>query len=436
MSRILFVTSRIPYPPTEGHQLRSWHLLRAAARRHQVDLLTLQRAQDPETPDPVLTSLVDSFHAVRLPTLGNPPSTLRMAGRWLRERQPLLVARYVSGELRDSFRERIGRADLVHIDILPLAGLMPQVPAEIPVVLNEHNVESLLLQGRAKVEASSWRQMLLTQQVPALTRFERTACCAADRVLACSAQDGERLRELAPDAEIRVVPNGVDLEYFQPAMDIEQRSNSLVFVGQMSWFPNRDGISDFLATAFPRLLQSHPARLRVIGKHDGLAVPEALQHAVEFTGFVHDLRPMVHESAVYVVPLRCGSGTRLKLLEAMAMGKAIVSTRIGAEGIDLVDGENALLADDADSLVAAIIRLFDDPAMRARLGAAARRTAERHYGWQAIGDRLLATYDELLPSEARARRRRAEARTPLPPSRPPLRPQPAPGMTAMRSAPR
>lgn len=415
MSRILFVTSRVPYPPTEGHQLRSWHLLRAAARRHQVDLLTLQREQDPPFPDPALADLVHSYHSVHLPTLGHAPEALRMAGRWLRERQPLLVARYVSGELRDSFRERLPSADLVHIDMLPLAGLMPQVPAEIPVVLNEHNVESLLLQSRAKVEQSSWRQAVLQQQVPALTRFERTACSAADRVLVCSDPDAERLRELAPAAEIRVVPNGVDLEFFSPGARGVEDDRTLVFVGQMSWFPNRDGIVDFMADAFPRLVETHAARLRVIGRHDDVAIPPAIAGNVEFTGFVDDLRPLVREAAVYVVPLRCGSGTRLKVLEAMAMGKAIVSTPIGAEGIELRDGENALLADDPRDFAAAVRRLLDDPGLRRRLGSAARRTAERLYGWDAIGERLLSTYDELLPAAGRRSALRPRATTPSAP---------------------
>ncbi len=421
MPRILYVTSRLPYPPREGHQLRSWHLLRAAASRYSIDLLSLQRPQDPEVPDRTLTDLVDSFHAVRLPTLSSPPAALAMAGRWLRDRQPLLVARYVSGELRESFRERLEHADLVHIDILPLAGLMPLVPSRTPIVLNEHNVESRLLRSRARIEARSWHQALMQQQIPVLTRFERSACHAADRVLACSQPDAERLRELAPEADVRVVPNGVDLDYFYGPNPQAEGDRTLVFVGQMSWFPNRDGVENFLQQALPRILEREPAsRLRVIGRHDGLQVPAALHNAVKFTGFVNDIRPLVHEAAVYVLPLRAGSGTRLKLLEAMAMGKAIVSTTIGAEGIDLRDGENGLLADDPDSFASAVCRLMADRNLRQRLGSAARRTAEQQYGWTAIGRRLLDVYDELLPSGWRAHQSSGRA-TPAPASRLPHR---------------
>jgi polysaccharide biosynthesis protein PslH len=396
-SRILFVTSRIPYPPREGHQLRSWHLLRAAARDHRVDLLSLQREDDPSVPDEALTDILASFHAVRLPALSNPPAALAAAGRWMRRRQPLLVARYVSSELCESLRERVPLAGLVHLDILPLAGLLPLVPPHLPVVLNEHNVESALLQSRAEIETRSWRRVLLRQQVAALTAFERNACSQVDRVLSCSATDAERLRELAPAADVRVVPNGVDLQYFDgPAAALED-DRSLVFVGQMGWFPNRDGILDFIANTLPLIRRQQPeARLQVIGRHDGTTIDPAQADAVEFTGFIDDLRPRLRQAAVYVVPLRAGSGTRLKLLEAMAMGKAIVSTRIGAEGIDLVDGQSALLADTPQAFASAVCRLLTDRGLRRRLGNAARKLAEREYGWQAIGNRLLAVYDELL----------------------------------------
>jgi polysaccharide biosynthesis protein PslH len=397
MSRILFVTSRIPYPPREGHQLRSWHLLRAAAARHEVELLSLQRHDDPVEPDPQLTDRLAGFHAVRLPGVTDAPAAVATAGRWLRQRQPLLVARYLSAELRDCFREHLRRADLVHLDILPLAGLMPEVPPAVPVVLNEHNVESLLLAARSETEHTPWRRVLLKQQIAALTRFERSACSVADRVLACSEIDAGRLRELAPAADVRVVPNGVDLDYFHGPAPEREDDRTLVFVGQMAWFPNRDGILDFIAHAWPILRERHPQlRLQVIGKRDGLPAGAGEADGVEFTGFVDDLRPLIRDAAVYVVPLRAGSGTRLKLLEAMALGKAIVSTRVGAEGIGLRDGHDALLADSPADFAAAVSRLLGDRALRARLGAAARRSAERSYGWEAIGDGLLGIYDELL----------------------------------------
>jgi polysaccharide biosynthesis protein PslH len=160
----------------------------------------------------------------------------------------------------------------------------------------------------------------------------------------------------------------------------------------------------FLAEILPRIRAQRTAHLTLIGRSDGLQVPAALTEAVHCSGFVDDLRPLVQRAAVFVVPLRAGSGTRLKILEAMAMGKAIVSTRIGAEGIALVDGEHALLADTPDAFAEAVVRLQCDPALRRRLGTAARELVEHEYGWECIGQRMLALYRELLSSAASRRR--------------------------------
>lgn len=396
MGRLLFVTSRLPYPPKEGHQLRSWHLLRAAASQHEVHLLSLRRPEDPLVPDPVLSATVASVHGVELKPVSDPRAALPMLARWIGAGRPLLSARYISSDVERLFAHLLAKVELVHLDILAVAGLMAQVPAHIPVVLNEHNVEHLLLSAHAQIETSSWKRALLRLRARELAAFEAAACTRATSVLACSPIDAEHLQKLAPQTPVTVIPNGVDLERYQPRATPAPDSDTLVFVGQMSWFPNRDGIEWFLADVLPLIRPQRPATLTVIGQSGGMLPPPGLEAAVEFTGFVDDLRPRVLDAAVYVVPLRAGSGTRLKLLEAMAMGKAIVSTRIGAEGIALVDGEDALLADTPQEFADAVRRLLADPGLRARLGMAARRAAERDYGWDAIGQRLLAVYEEAL----------------------------------------
>lgn len=397
MARVLFVTSRLPWPPREGHQLRSYNLLRAVAAAHDVELLSLRRPEDAERQQPGSTLPLSAVHTVPLPMPGRPRDAAGILGRALGGRQPLLVARYVPPALARAFATCVARAELVHFDMLPLAGLAPLVPAGVPIVLNEHNVESELLRRQAQVAGPRWKRLLMRQQFPPLRRFEAAACARADRVLACSAQDALRLRELAPGAVVDVVPNGVDLGMFEGPDAAAEDDASLVFVGGMGWLPNRDGIQHFLAHAFPQLLARRPARLVLVGRSDGLQVPEAVAAQVHCAGFVDDVRPEIRRAAVYVVPLRAGSGTRLKVLEAMAMGKAIVSTRIGAEGIALRDGEHALLADTPEEFAAAVERLLGDRALRLRLGVNARRLAEQEYGWDRIGQRLLGIYRDLLP---------------------------------------
>ncbi len=399
MARVLFVTSRLPFPPAEGHQLRAWHLLRAAAREHEVTLLSLRRPSEPGLPEPVPGIQLAGVHQVDLPALTSPRRIVGLALRGLLSGRNLLDLRYRTTALQQRFDQLVQQTDLVHLDILAVAGLLDRVPGAVPTVLNEHNVESLLADKRVTIERRPLQRLLLRLKHRGLERFERSACAGARRVLACSEQDAERLRMLAPGCQVDVVPNGVDLDAFRPGVPADEKGGSMVFVGHMDWFPNRDGIEYFLAEILPLLKARQNLHLEVIGRAMNLSAPIALTGRVTFSGFVDDLQARVQRAAVFVVPLRAGSGTRLKILEAMAMGKAIVSTRMGAEGIGLVDGDSAILVDSPDRFAAAIDQLLDDAALRCRLGRQARLQAEQHYGWTVIGARLLACYQSLLQEQ-------------------------------------
>ena len=399
MARVLFVTSRLPFPPTEGHQLRAWHLLRAAARDHQVTLLSLRRPEEQPLPEVLPDIHLAGIHQVDLPALTRPHRLAGMALRGLLRGQTLLDLRYRPLALQRCFDQLVSQADLVHLDILAVAGLLERVPASVPTVLNEHNVESLLADKRVAIESRPLQRLLLRLRHRGLENFERSACARANRVLACSQEDAERLLDLAPGCQVSVVPNGVDLETFRPGRSENEQDGSLVFVGHMGWFPNRDGIEYFIAEILPLLKDRKDLHLEIIGRNENPSMQAAVDGRVSFAGFVDDLQARVRRAAVFIVPLRAGSGTRLKILEAMAMGKAIVSTRIGAEGIGLVDGESACLADTPEEFAGTINRLLDDPDLRHRLGRRARQLAEQLYGWTVIGERLLATYRTLLQAQ-------------------------------------
>lgn len=401
MARVLFVTSRLPYPPTEGHQLRAWHLLRAAARDHRVTLLSLRRPDEQPLPESLPGIHLDGIHQIDLPALRSPHRLTSLALRALLPGRPLLDLHYRPPALQSRFDQLVRQADLVHLDILAVAGLLERVPDGIPTVLNEHNVESLLARKRVAMETRPLHRSLLRLRLRGLESFERSACARAGRVLACSQEDAERLLTLAPGCRVSVVPNGVDLEAFRPGRPGDEQGDTLVFVGHMGWFPNRDGIEYFIAEILPLLGERQDLHLEVIGRTQNLSVPSAMAGRVNFAGFVDDLQARVRRAAIFIVPLRAGSGTRLKILEAMAMGKAIVSTRIGAEGIGLVDGDSACLADTRHEFARAIDRLLDDPELRHNLGKRARQLAEQHYGWTVIGERLLANYQSLLQARVR-----------------------------------
>jgi glycosyltransferase involved in cell wall biosynthesis len=331
-----------------------------------------------------------------------------MLVRWLFSNQPLLDLRYRFAELERAFQRRCAHAELVQIDMLALAGLMQQAPLSAAIVLNEHDVEHRLLRSRIELEAGWSRRWLQRLQLLRLRAFEARACQDADRVLACSRVDARQLKALAPDAHTSLVPNGVDTAAFLPNHDTETVPESLVFVGQMSWFPNRDGIEHFISDILPHLDHRRDLHLDVVGRLDH-AVAAAPDERIRFHGFVEDLPAFVQRRAVFIVPLRMGSGTRLKVLEAMAMGMAIVSTRKGAEGIGLVDGRNVLLADTPADFAEAVERLLDDPGLRERLGRAAREAAVSGFSWDAVAKRLQHVYRELLAG----RRQAADAAAPI-----------------------
>lgn len=397
MARLLALTSRVPWPPHEGHQLRSYHLLDALASHHEVHLLSCLRHDDqPDASSPLRAKLA-GFETFAIPADRSRIATGMALARGSLTPTPFVAAKYAIPALRQRVMELATTCNLIHVDMLPLMANITGIAARLPVVLNAHNVEHALLSARIGVEPRPAARMFLRNQWPKLRAFEGIACARASAILACSEDDATQLRQLAPATPVHVVPNGVDLEYNRPADTAPVSPARMVFVGQMGWFPNRDGIAWFLAEIFPRILERRAdARFVLIGKHDGLALPENLRSQVELAGFVADVRRPVLDAAIYVVPLRAGSGTRLKVLEAMALGKAIVTTRVGAEGIALAHDRDALFADAANDFADAVLRLCDEPGTVARLGAAARQTAERNYGWSAIGHAMLPIYAGLL----------------------------------------
>jgi glycosyltransferase involved in cell wall biosynthesis len=396
MARILALTSRVPWPPREGHQLRSYHVLDALASRYEVHLLSCLRGDDDPAATSPLRDKLAGFEALPIPAERSRAALVRTGARAGLTRTPFVVAKYAFSALRRRVEELAGQFDLGHVDMLPLMAIIDGIDPRIPVVLNAHNVEHALLAARLDVEQRLPARAFLRNQLPKLRAFERDACRRASIVLACSEDDAAQLRQTAPNTPVQVVPNGVDLDLNRPG-SIPPKPSQMVFVGQMGWFPNRDGVEWFLAEILPRILAERPdARFVVVGKTGSLVIPEDLRANVELAGFVDDVRQPVLESAVYVAPLRAGSGTRLKVLEAMALGKAIVSTRIGAEGIELDPGRDALFADDADGFAHCVLRLMGHPEEVEALGAAARRAAELRYGWTGIGRAMLPAYAHLL----------------------------------------
>jgi glycosyltransferase involved in cell wall biosynthesis len=302
------------------------------------------------------------------------------------------------------------RPDVVEVEGIELAQYLFQAADHRAgnnrplLVFDDHNAEYVLQQRAFETDVHQPRRWVGAAysfvQWRRLRRYERRACEVADRVVAVSEVDAEVLRRLSPGLDPIVVPNGVDMEFYTTpvaplAGESGPKEEDLVFTAKMDFRPNVDAVLWFAQEVFPLIRrESSETRLWVVGKnpHPRLA-PLAGDPAVVLTGWVEDVRPYIAEAAVYIVPLRIGGGTRLKVLEAMAMGKAIVSTALGCEGFDLVPGQELVVADTPSEFAAAVLALLRDPERRARLGRAGRRLASSRYDWRVLVPRLERVYE-------------------------------------------
>ena len=403
MARILLLTPQLPYPPQQGTSLRNFHLLRALAQRHDVTLLSFaERDRAADT-----TRLAELARV--LPPIAVPERTTgqRLRGL-LTSRAPDMARRLhsaaLAAALADALRDEV--FDVVQIEGIELAWTMPLIRETAPgtrIVLDCHNAETEL-QRRAlhadRRQPRRWPAAVYSAaQVGRLARFEREALRAADAIIAVSEEDRRQLMALAEPAKpIAVIPNVVAVDDYQWAGQVPDEARfDLVFTGKMDYRPNVDGVLWFAEAIWPLVRQARPATTwAIVGQrpHTRLA---ALGDApgITLTGRVDQVQPYLAGAGVYVLPLRIGSGTRLKLIEAMAAGCAVVSTTIGAEGFALESGREAIVADTPEAFAAAVRALLDDPARRVALGERARVFAAQ-YDWQRVGPLLDEVYDELL----------------------------------------
>jgi glycosyltransferase involved in cell wall biosynthesis len=261
-------------------------------------------------------------------------------------------------------------------------------------VLDEHNIEFDIVRRTAEADVGLERKLYSAVNWRKLKREEQGAWRRFDGVTVTSARDAQMLHELNPETRVAVIPNGVDVERFVPPSAAPD-ADSLLFFGAVNYHPNFDGITHFIDHVFPKILKQRPTtKLWIVGPAPDEIIARKNQN-IEVTGFVDQVEPYIDQAAVVVVPLRIGGGTRLKIVEAMAKAKGIVSTHIGAEGIDVVHEKHALLADSDEDFAEQTLRLLRDGALARSLGAQARELAEQSYAWPSLAGRLEQFYAEL-----------------------------------------
>jgi len=401
--RILWVKIGGLWPLNMGGRLRSFHIIAELARRHRVTVLTTHGPAD--DPDGLAAALKGCERVVSIPFTipksGTPAFAAALARSWL-SRYPVDLWKCQVPALQAQVRQALAAGvDVCVADFLVAAANVPPA-GTVPTILFEHNVEYMIWKRLHEVEKRPWRRALLALEWRKLQRYEALACRRARLTLAVSEVDRALLAAGAPGADIRAIATGVDTDYFHPNGAQEDRA-ALVFTGSMDWYPNEDAILHFIETILPRVRRQLPGvTLAVVGRNPTERLRAAAAAAgVLVTGTVADVRPYIGQAAVYVVPLRIGGGTRLKIFEALAMGKAVVATTVGAEGLPVVAGEHYLRADSPDEFTGAIVDLVKDPSRRRALGEAGRRLVEQHYSWGQVGRQFERHCEEIASNHAR-----------------------------------
>jgi glycosyltransferase involved in cell wall biosynthesis len=394
---VLFVSPWFPHPPSNGARLRVHHLLRALALHHRVTLLSFADEPEVDAAAPELASLCHAVRVVAQPTFD--PHRWRSRLAWL-GRRPRSLAITHSPAMAAAITDVV-RAGC---DVIVASGIACAAYAawfaDVPAVAEEIEL-GWLFGGAAHPPTRTWRTALTRAKYRAYLRrlLPRFGACT----VVSDVEHALLAAVLGPGVPIRVVPNAVATADYPPAACVP---DTVVFTGSFRYRPNYDAMRWFVGEVWPRVVAARPAaRLRITGAGDDLALPSSVN--VERTGFLGDVRPLLAAACVAVAPILAGGGTRVKILEAMAAGAAVVASSKGAEGLAVTAGEHLLVADDADAFASAVTRLLADAGLRQRLARAAHRLVAARYDWRIVGpqfESLVAAVATKTPDPAVLRR--------------------------------
>jgi len=393
--RILWLKTEVLHPVDKGGKIRTYNMLKELKREHHVTYLTLDdgtaSAEDKKNASEYCHELVCIPHARREKFTPGFYYELLLN---LVSSNAYAIKKYESRAMRREIveRDRQGAFDLLVCDFLAPA---VNVPADLttPAVLFQHNVEAMIWKRHYEVQSNPVKKAYLYGQWQKMRRFEREMCGRFDSVIAVSADDREQMKNEYGATAVFDVPTGVDVEFFRPSGKVKPQPHSLVFTGSMDWLPNDDAIRYFMREIMPLIKIKLPdVKLTVVGRNPAPALVDLSKEdpSLIFTGRVDDVRPYMETAAAYIVPLRIGGGTRLKIYEAMAMEKPLISTTIGAEGLPLTNGVELLLADEPATFADAVVRVLSDEAYANELGQRAATVVRENFGWRQVTERFIS----------------------------------------------
>ena len=399
--KVLYLIPYSPANPVFGGALRIYHLLKHLCKFHDVTVAGFSNPEEEMELIKQFPQLAGKTHFIDYPYTDK-------STRW-RLIKSLFTTHSNWHQLTRSkkFQQKLDRIlaaesfDIIQSEFPVMAMFHYNNPAI--KIIDSHNVEYDNFKRMAKVK-NPFKKLFYHLEAYKFYREEIAACRKQDALLVTSKRDISIFNQTVPEVSKYLIPNGVDTNYFQP-FKTRPDSHSMVFVGMMKYVPNSDGITWFLDEIFPKILEKVPdATITIVGKNPPQSISNRAGKNIIVTGFVDDTRPYIEKSAVYVVPLRMGGGTRLKIMESLAVKKPIVTTSIGCEGIDVVNGESILIEDNPDEFAARVIELFENPKRAADLTDKGYELVNKLYRWESIGRQMDEAYKELtgiqsIPSE-------------------------------------
>ncbi|HYP26970.1 MAG TPA: glycosyltransferase [Blastocatellia bacterium] len=404
---ILWLKGDLLHPVDKGGKIRTYQMLRQLRRDHKVTFLTLANRDDPPEALGLAHEYCDRLVSVPYEEPRKfSPRFYRDLLLNLSSPLPYALEKYQSEAMRREISREMREH---HYDVIVCDFLVPSVnipePNDWTTVLFQHNVESMIWRRHFETQSHRLKKTYLYNQWRKMDRYERAACHRFDAVVAVSEADRDLMREEFGLREVYDVPTGVDTEFFRPA-GAAVNPRELVFTGSMDWMPNEDGMLYFVEKILPIVRRSMPdVELTVVGRNPTrqlVAMAEA-DPRIKVTGRVDDIRPYLDRAAASIVPLRVGGGTRLKIYEAMAMARPVISTTVGAEGLPLSDGEEIFIADAPEEFAERVVRVLSDEALASRMGARGREVVCSRFGWDRAADRFSEICERVVRNNSRKR---------------------------------
>lgn len=394
---ILFLSTRLPYPPNNGHFQRTFNIISHLSKKHDIYLVSFYLKDQSEkirkTYNDEMEKICKECHTFFIPLEKSKIKLLLTLIKTILFRKPLIGYKYYSNEVVhciNSIKNRIA-IDFVHYDMLPMAEYKYLV-SDINCLLTEHNVEYLRYLRWIEKEKNIIKKIYIKKQYEDLKQYETNTIKKFKTCVVMSKYDQSILEKYATNTTFKIIPNGTDTEYFKPEIS-RHDVKSLIWVGGMIQWPNIDAVEYFVTEVFPLIIAKDPDIIFNVVGADPIKILYKSKYAnnIRVHGFVDDIRPIVSASNIYVAPIRIGSGTKLKILDAMAMGKCVVTTSVGLEGIDANVGSDIFVCDTPNEFAKMVLKLLSDTELVRKTGENARNLIMNRYSW----DRIFADMDSL-----------------------------------------